>query len=204
MRGATGMRVALAVMALATGAPLSADMAAAATVTADIDCPGTAATNDREFRLKTAVASTCIGWGNGALNGGVAGADPLLTLLGPGYALIDRTDSGAPVLNFTNIGQRSGSWTLLLPAAPAGFIWGALVIAMQSEEAAFNPDWAAFGLAPGVTGGWWSIANSSQNLVYAGLYGQLLPSAVPLPAAGLALGGGLAALAALRRRRKRG
>lgn len=202
MRRATGMRAMLAAAALLAGEAMSADMAAAATV--NVDCPGTAASTDREFRLKTAVASTCVGWGNGALNAGVAGLDPLLSLLGPGYALIDRTDSGAPLLTFTNVGQRSGSWTLLLPAAPVGFSWGALVIGMQSEVAAFNPDWAGFGLAPSVAGGWWSIANGSQNLVYAGLYGELLPSAVPLPAAGLVLAGGLAALGALRRRRRRG
>ncbi len=195
---ATAMAGGVAAMLLAA----VATTAGAATVA--VDCPGTAAGTDREFRLSTAVASTCIGWGNGGLDAGVAGADALLALLGPGYALIDRTDSGGPILNLTNLGQRSGSWNILLPAAPAGFIWGALVMALQSDEAAFNPDWAAFGLAPGVSSGWWSVANGSQTLIHAGLYGQLLPSAVPLPAAGLALAGGLAALGALRRRRKRG
>lgn len=203
MQGARGFRGMLTAAALVGGMLMTGSMASAATVTLDIDCPGTAAPNDREFRLKTAVASTCIAWGNGALSAGVAGADPLLARLGPGYALIDRTDTGTALLTFTNIGQRSGWWTLLLPTAPAGFVWGALVIAMQSDPAAFNPDWAAFGLARGVTSGWWSVANSGQNLTYGGLYGQLLPSAVPLPAAGMALAGGLAALAALRRRRRR-
>jgi len=193
---------ALAGCVVATMLVAAATTAGAATVA--VDCPGTPVGTDREFRLSTSVASSCIGWGTGGLDAGVAGADALLGLLGPGYALIDRTDTGGPILNLTNVGQRSGSWTLLLPAAPAGFIWGALVIAMQSDEAAFNPDWAAFGLAPGVSSGWWSVANGSQNLIYAGLYGQLLPSAVPLPAAGLTLAGGLAALGALRRRRKRG
>ena len=181
----------------------SVETASAATVTTL--CPGTAATTDREFSVTTvAPGATCIASGVGNISGNPGGAnpDPLFGILGAGYQLIDKSDSGPSILSVTGTGTLSGNWSFLLPAAPAGMMWANLVLAFKSGVAQLNPDWAAFGLAPGVTSGTWSIASGQQSLSHANLYGQLVPSAVPLPAAGFLLVGGLGAMGVLRRRRK--
>lgn len=197
------IRFTAAVSAAFLGGVLAwAPVAGAATVTTL--CPGTTATTDREFTLTTNPGSTCIAWGAGNISGNPGGAnpDPLFAILGAGYQLIDKTGAGGPILNFSGVGGLSGTWSFLLPAAPVGYVWTNLVLALKSGVAQLNPDWAAFGLASGVTSGSWSIANGRQSLSHANLYGQLAPSAVPLPAAGLVLAGALGAIGAIRRRKR--
>lgn len=168
-------------------------------------CPGTTATNDREFSLTTvAPGATCIAYGAGNISGNATGAnaDPLFSILGTGYQLIGKSDTTPSIVSVTGVNQLSGIWSLMLPAAPAGMVWTNLVLALKSGVAQLNPDWAAFGLAAGITNGTWSIASGNQSLSHMNLYGQLAPAPVPLPAAGILLLGGIGALAAVRRRRK--
>ena len=168
-------------------------------------CPGTAATNDREFSVTTvAPGATCIASGVGNISGNPGGAnpDPLFAILGSGYQLIDKSDVSGSAMSVSGVGGLSGMWSFLLPPAPKGSMWSNLVIAFKSGVAQLNPDWVAFGLSACVTSGTWSINNGSQSLSHVNLYGQLVPAAVPLPAAGVLMVGALGALAASRRKRR--
>jgi hypothetical protein len=192
------------IVASVLGLLASVSVASASTVTTN--CPGTASTADREFTLTTATpGASCLAWGTGNLSGNSNGAnpDPLFAILGAGTQLIDKSDSGPAILNITGAGTRSGTFGLMLPAAPVGKIWTNIVLALKSGVAQLDPDWVAFGLPGGVTSGSWTIATGRQSLSHAVLYGKLVdaPSAVPLPAGGLMLIAGLGALVAARRRR---
>lgn len=176
-------------------------MARAATVS--VDCPGTEQRDDREFRLTTDPGAQCVAWGVGNLGGMAGVADPLFALLDPAYRLIDRSDRADTAMDFSDGGgMRSGLWSFLLPATPTGYRWADLVLAMVSVVGQFDVTWSAYALPPGVTDGRWSVANGHQSLANANLYGQLVPSAVPLPAAGLLMVGALGAVGALRRRQR--
>ncbi len=199
MKGFSARLAAASFVAVAVA--MMAGAAGAATVTTF--CPGTVATNDREFTVTTvAPGATCIAYGSGNISGNSAGAnpDPLFGILGASYQLIGKSDSTPSIVSVTGVGALTGTWALFLPAAPTGMMWTNLVLALKSGVAQLNPDWAAFGLPNGVTSGTWSIANGRQSLSHANLYGELAP--IPVPAAGLLLLGGLGALAAMRRRRR--
>jgi hypothetical protein len=196
----------LKTLSMALAAVLVAGAAAAATV----HCPGTTSAG-RVFTLDTSTASTCLGFGGGNISGNPGGADPdpIFGLM-PGLTLIDKSDDGTSGAGPASLSATSGSLTsgltgafsFILPAAPAGFTWTNIVIAFKSGFGGITPTWAAFLLPGGVTSGTWTISGAKQGLSHVNLYGELVPAAVPLPAAGLLLAGAIGGLAMARRRRK--
>ncbi|WP_181366366.1 VPLPA-CTERM sorting domain-containing protein [Albidovulum aquaemixtae] len=184
---------------------------AAGAATVKTFCPGAASATTRQFSVTTiAPGATCVATGLGNISGNANGArpDPIFGVLGAGYQLIDKSDSGPAVLNVSGVSGTSGLWSFILPAAPAGMIWTNLVLAFKSGQGGggskpkvTGPDWAAFLLPSGASSGLWSISGQ-QSLSHANLYGQLAPAAVPLPAAGVLMVGALGAFAAVRRRRR--
>lgn len=209
--------------ALVAGLALSTGVASAATVS----CGGPASNTVREFTLNTTPSSTCLASGTGNISGNPSGgnADPIFGIwnstYGTNLTLIDKSDdtvSGVgPNALTAVIGSLvtglSGSFSFLLPAAPAGQVWTDLVIAFKSGSGMYTggqgrpvpivPEWAAFVLPAGVTSGSWTISGQ-QALSHVNLYGRLVnappPPPIPLPASGLLLVTGLAALAIKRRK----
>lgn len=173
-------------------------------------CPDLS-TDTREFTITTDPVSACqysgdILKGSGVLTG-TAGTDPLLTpasstYLGAGYALAAKSDRPLDTqITLTGATTKAGTFSFALTTAPAGFVWTHLVLAMQAGmQADYTPDWASFLLPDGVTSGTWAISSLKGGLSHMNVYGQL--AAVPLPASGLLLLGGIAAFAAMRRRNK--
>lgn len=168
------LRVLSALAACALLFPLDAANAAS------VNCPGTAATTDREFQLTTTVAAVCLAYAAGSLSGN---SDAINAL---GYVTLDKSDdttSGAlpGALTFTppTSGQ-SGTFSINAPG------YSSFVLALKSGEGQLNPDWAAFLLPAGILSGAWAILNGNQELSHANLYG--LPTPTPLPGALVLMG----------------
>ena len=191
--------------------------AEAASLPITVACPGTATTTDREFSL-TATSEiaplgdatvTCYDAGVGNLNDNEF-ADPAID---PSWVLIDKDqtgDAGGGVcadescLTVTGLGATSGIFTI------SSATWGAYnelllgfkVGAAQGQN--IDPDWAAYLLTGGITGGTWSVSDRN-GLSHATLWGRFVPDrdlqVVPEPASLLLVGSGLL-VAARRRRRK--
>ena len=160
------------------------------------------------FSLDIAAGSTCMA-GNDLGSGGID--DGNLNFFGfTNWAVGDSTDlsqgddsvqfASAPVVLAT-----SGTWSL---QPYSGFDAVMIVLKSGKTYGAFLLDKMASGLS-----GSWSItgdqncnrngcATTGKQLSHASVYYSGVPSPVPLPAAGFLLIGGLAGLAALRRKRR--
>jgi hypothetical protein len=149
-----------------------------------VNCPNSAATNDREFSLDTTPGATCLAFGPGNLNGINDSVNQL------GYITLDKSDDSITgalegSLTFTPpTSGLSGSFSIFAPG------YTSLVIALKSGAGQLDPDWAAFILPAGVFSGSWSISGQ-QELSHANLYGMVsevpLPAALPLYGTGLGL-----------------
>ena len=188
-----------AIAVMVAGAALVPATADAAVM---ISCPGTPANTDREFTLTTGTPATCLGFGNGNINGNGDAINDW------GYLTLDKSDNNSTgaldgALTITGSGSTGGTFSIL-PSVLGSY--SDLVIAFKSGAGNLNPDWAAFLLPTSGLNGTWSISDQ-QSLSHAILYGKLGSGTgggketVPEPAS-IALFG-LAALAAGHRMRRR-
>lgn len=191
-------------------------------------CPNSPSSNVRDFSVTiddVNGAAGCILSGTGNTDNAPS-EGLILAAVAPG-TLLDKTDSvGASgvVISATGVGALSGLWSILVPN---GFDLVDAFLALKSGAGGGDPEWALFSLPDGILAGSWTIEdptltaaqnaacqapgrpprycndfNGEQSLSHMSLYGRLVPSQVPVPAAGLMLLGALGGLAALRRRRK--
>jgi hypothetical protein len=165
----------------------------ASAVPVTVSCPGV-----RVFSITTDPGTAgCYLTGTGNINAN--GSDPLNLL---GWTSIDKDENPDTVFihdawfSITGVGGNSGTFTIS-PLAWGGY--GQLLIAFKSGEGQVDPDWAAFTLPGGTTGGTWTV--SQQGLSHANLYGQGTP-VVPEPASMVLLGTGLVGMAYKVRHRK--
>jgi hypothetical protein len=166
------------------------------------NCPGTAATTDREFQVTVASGDpVCLATGTGNINGNTSGAnpDPFLTA-NPTWMFVDKDDTnGVLDFGFSYTGDETliGTFTL---TPEAGFKYA---LGLKSGEGQLDPDWAVFELPIGTTAGQWGIVSGRQSLSHANLY-KMAVAPIPLPASLPLLVGALAGVGFITRRRKAG
>ena len=155
--------------ALRTAAVATAVIFGSSAFAATVSCPGTAVTTDREFGLTTAVAAKCLTSGSSNINGN-GDAINNFVWLGATFLTVDKSDTDDTLvgvngeIDISGVNSSSGDFTLTLPAGYKNF-----VLALKSGNN-LDPVWVAFLLAPGTTGGHWTI--SDQGLSHALLYAQ--------------------------------
>jgi hypothetical protein len=195
MRSGFNMKLLALPLALAIGGSFVSTVQAV-----EINCPGTPiswdpSTWDREFTLTTPNAATCSGSGVDTFNDAA--------YVAAGWAKIDKTnDSGGTYngsLSAGGLGSEDG-WFAINNSAWNN-AYSSVLLVLQGGGYGFfglasNPDWAAFTLAGGTSGGQWSVSTDKVSSI--SIYGRT--AAVPEPATLGLFGAGLLGLAIMRRR----
>ena len=185
---------------------ISAAPASATALPITAVCPGTSDTGDREFTLVANselaplgdATVTCFDFGTGNLNDDEFSDPP--------WVLLDKDNDSAGIcescLTVTGISATFGTFTI---SSGAWASYPTLLIGFKTGEGQLDPDWAAFKLTGGITGGNWSVSGQ-QALSHANLWGSdeggTTIQEVPEPTTLFLLGTGLVGTARLARRRR--
>ena len=162
-----------------------------------VNCPGTSATNDREFSFTFDNAgggtATCLDFNSGNNPTSFAG-----------YTFIEKDQPGGQATGWLTSNVTFGTSTTGTINFDSHIASQNLLLVLKSGEGQANPDWVAFALTPTILSGTFSIVSpgpGQQSLSHMELYGSRGPIPAPEPASLMLFGTGLLGVARAARKR---